>query len=68
VTNPVRIFRPKPHAVHTLYVPPSRTLDDVIEEIAVLGKLAGPEPPEGGTWHVWQCDGDPCICEWNIDN
>lgn len=48
--------------VHVLYVPPGRSVGDVIAETTTLGHLVG-EVPDGGEWATVECPGgDDCWC------
>ena len=54
--------------VHVMYVPPGMSLDDVLDEINVMGFVASPVwwrrllSRKQGNWQVLVCDGDPCVC------
>lgn len=54
--------------VSVLYVPNGWTLDNVIDEINVMGRIELPPwwrrgvPTRRGSWQVLVCGGDPCRC------
>lgn len=54
--------------VSVLYVPNGMALDDVIDEINVMGFVASPpwwhrwRPSKRGSWQVLVCEGVPCRC------
>lgn len=48
--------------VHVHYVPPGRTIGDVLEECTVMGKLQG-QIALAGEWVTVECPGGPdCWC------